>query len=207
MATGLADIVQKESNGEVELDEKEYVNRLTSLAIQCSFLAGLIQISMGALRLGFVTQFLSRALISGFTSAAAVIISLSQLKHFLGVDIPTSKRSYQLVQHLIQKADEWNGKAFAMGMSCLGVLLLLKQLSQNEKWTQKYPSVKGLKALGPFLVTVVAITLTVTLDLDTKGIRVVGTIPPGLPQVTVDQWTPLSSRLWVSDHMCVNELV
>ena len=202
IVNGLSSIVRDEFNGtDVERGSAEYVARYTQLAIQSTFLAGLIQIGMGVLRMGFVTQFLSRALISGFTSAAAVIISISQLKHFLGVDVPTSKRSYKMVQGLIQRADAWNWKTFTMGMGSLVTLLLLKSLSQNPTLNKRYPSVKWLRPIGPFLVTVISILLTDTLDLESRGINVVGMIPPGLPNITVDQWTPLTPELLVSGNL------
>ena len=84
-----------------------------------------------------------------------------------------------------------------MGMASLVTLLVLKYASQNPTWNQRYPSVKWLRVMGPCLVTVVSIVLTFTLNLDTRGIRVIGSIPPGLPKVTIDQWMPLSSQLWV----------
>jgi sulfate permease, SulP family len=57
-----------------------------SLALSLALLAGLLQLAMGIARLGFLVNFLSHAVISGFTSAAALVIGLSQAKHLLGTD-------------------------------------------------------------------------------------------------------------------------
>ena len=60
------------------------------MAILLALMMGIIQFIMGLLRMGFIVAFLSKPVISGFTSAAAIIIGLSQLKHFLGMPIPQS---------------------------------------------------------------------------------------------------------------------
>ena len=60
-------------------------------AILLALMVGIIQFSMGALRLGFLVNFLSHPVIAGFTSAAAIIIGLSQLKHLLGVKLEGGK--------------------------------------------------------------------------------------------------------------------
>ena len=57
------------------------------MAIALAFVVGMIQFLLGVFRLGFLVNFLSHPVISGFTSAAALIIGLSQLKHLLGIDL------------------------------------------------------------------------------------------------------------------------
>ena len=207
IGSGLDAIVRKElseaSPGEqvpISTDSEVYISRYTQLAIQCAFLAGLIQIGMGIFRMGFVTQFLSRAVISGFTSGAVINISLSQFKHFLGYDIPTSKRSYELIVDLVRGLDQLNWKSLTMGLSCLLTLLVLKNMSQNKRLRLSYPNVKWLRALGPFLVTVISISLTLIFNLEDE-IIVVGKIPSGLPEVTLNQWMPLSSEIGVSSKV------
>lgn len=86
LSSGLAAVVSKE--GFVDKESDAYLERYTTLAIQCSFLVGLVYLIMGYCRMGFVTQFLSRPLISGFTSGAAIIIAVSQIKYIFGYSIP-----------------------------------------------------------------------------------------------------------------------
>jgi len=162
------------------------------LAIQTSTLVGLVNLGMGILRLGFVTQFLSRALISGFTSGSAVLIAFSQVKHLLGYNVKSSDCLYVLIQNLTKDISKFNWKTCIMGLCSIAVLFLLKKLSEN------YPRIKWVHALGPFFISAGTIVLTIGLDLDQHGIPVIGKIPQGLPSVTVKQWTPLSSDLWVS---------
>ena len=195
VSTGVTPIVGEEG---LEINTPEYVSRYTQLAIQCSFLAGLINIGMGLLRLGFITQFLSRALISGFTSGAAIIIAFSQVKYLFGYNIKSSSRLQDLIEGLVDGISQFNWKTFLMGSLSILILVLFKNVSQ------KYPKFKWIRPVGPFLVSAVAIILTFTLDLDQRGIPVVGSIPKGLPTFTVNQWTPLSMKLWVStDSECI----
>ena len=76
----------------------EYV----SYVLLLSLMIGVIQLAMGVLRLGVLVNFLSHAVVSGFTSAAAIIIGLSQLKHLLGVDLKV-RRMYFSVDGRFQK--------------------------------------------------------------------------------------------------------
>ncbi|MEL6535282.1 MAG: SulP family inorganic anion transporter, partial [Bacteroidota bacterium] len=67
------------------------------LAILLSLMVGVMQFALGIFRLGFLVNFLSHPVISGFTSAAALIIGLSQLKHLLGIDIPRSNYIHEII--------------------------------------------------------------------------------------------------------------
>lgn len=70
-------------------------------------------------------------------------------------------------------------------------------MSSNEYLLQRSPGVKWLKALGPILITVIMIIVTYALNLGDRGIPVVQPIPPGLPAVTIDWWTPIPGDLVV----------
>ena len=76
-----------------DLTLTEYI----SYAILLALLVGLIQFLLGLFRLGFLVNFLSHPVVSGFTSAAALIIGLSQLKHILGIDIQRSHHVHEII--------------------------------------------------------------------------------------------------------------
>lgn len=69
-------------------------------ALVLSLMIGLFLLVMGIVRLGFVANFLSHAVMSGFTSAAAIVIAFSQLKHLLGIDMPRGLRIDQMSVHI-----------------------------------------------------------------------------------------------------------
>ena len=68
-----------------------------ALAVLLTAMIGAIQLAMGALRLGFLVNFLSYPVLAGFTSAAAVITVLGQLKHVLGISQPQHAQLYRTV--------------------------------------------------------------------------------------------------------------
>jgi len=79
-----------------------------SLVLLLMLMIGMIQFLMGVLRLGFLVNFLSHAVISGFTSAAAIIIGLSQLKHLLGVKLEADKDVFKILFESISRVSEIN---------------------------------------------------------------------------------------------------
>mmetsp|Transcript_13724 Transcript_13724/g.40146 ORF Transcript_13724/g.40146 Transcript_13724/m.40146 type:complete len:507 (-) Transcript_13724:70-1590(-) len=163
------------------------------LAIQASFLVGVIYIGMGLLRLGFVTIFLSHAVVSGFTTGAAVIIGLSQLKYILGYDVEKSKVLHKMLKSIFDNIGQFNWRTFLMGTLSVLALLMMKNIGK------KYPRFKWVRAMGPLTVTAFTILITWAGGLDEKGIPVVGDIPKGLPSFTADVWTPIpeiSQLMW-----------
>jgi sulfate transporter 4 len=192
LSTGLGKILKDEYHS-LELDSPEYKLQYQQLAIQTSFLVGVVYIAMGLCRLGFVTIFLSHAVISGFTTGAAVIIGMSQVKYLFDIKVTQSDHLYELVHSIALKLDEFNWKTFVFGSTSIAALVALKTIGKH------YPRFKWVRAAGPITVTTVSIVLTVLLDLQDKGIPVVGHIPKGLPKLTVSEWTPIQywSKLMV----------
>ena len=76
------------------------------LAIMLAFLVGVIQLVLGLLRFGFVTNFLSHPVLSGFTSAAALIIGMAQLKHLVGFSISGGKNIFEIGIYAVQHAGQ-----------------------------------------------------------------------------------------------------
>lgn len=153
------------------------------LAITLAFLVGLIQFLLGVFRLGFLVNFLSHPVISGFTSAAALIIGLSQLKHLLGIDIPRSHHVHEILLNAFERFGEINWLIFAVGIA--GIILI-----------------KGVKLInksipGP-LVAVLFGTLAVWgFGLAEKGVKIVGEVPSGLPGFSLPSFDIATLQLLV----------
>lgn len=167
-------------------NEAEYQKMYNGAAIQVCFLVGVSNILMGMLRLGFVTIFLSHAVISGFTTGAAIIIGASQVKLILGYDIERSDRLHEVIAELIRNRNGFNWRTFLMGSLSIMLLVTLKNIGK------KYPKLKFARALGPLVVVTISIILVVALNLDDRGIPVVEYIPKGLPKLDVASWFPIS---------------
>ena len=126
-------------------------------------------------------------MVSGFTTGAAVIIGLSQVKYLFGYDIPKSDVLHEVIKNIIDGIDQFNYKTFLVGGIGVLALLAMKHIGKT------YAKFKWVRAAGPLTVCVVSIVLNVIFDLEGKGIPVVGTIPKGLPSVTTDMWFPLDN--------------
>ncbi len=149
------------------------------LAILLALMVGVIQFAMGAFRLGFLVNFLSHPVISGFTSAAALIIGLSQLKHLIGVDLPRSSHVHEILWSTAQSFGEIHLVTLVLGGASIAALILMKQ------WDQRIPGA---------LVVVVATALAVWVGgLHEMGVSIVGDVPRGLPSF---EWqTPTMTNL------------
>lgn len=136
-------------------------------AIVLAFLVGLIQFGMGIGRLGFLVNFLSRPVISGFMSAAALIIGFSQLSHLLGIEIPRSNHVHIILAGAVEGASRIHGLTVALGLGCIVLLVCLK------RFAPRFP-----RAL--FVVAAASLGVLV-LGLDKQGVAVVGAVPSGFP--------------------------
>lgn len=138
-----------------------------ALAVLLGAMVGVIQFLLGVLGLGFVVNFLSRPVISGFTSAAALIIGFSQLRHLLAIDLPRTHHVHRILAEAVAHASSWHVATLAVGVGSIAVLVILKRIAP------KVPRA---------MVAVVLSTLAVvTLSLDTSGVSIVGEVPAGLP--------------------------
>jgi MFS superfamily sulfate permease-like transporter len=195
LAQGVGEIFAKDK------EENDIPEQYEIYALQCTFLCAILMLAMGVFRVGFITQFLSRAVISGFISGAAIIISFSQLQHILGITIPTSNKIHIIISNLIKKIDDFTWEAFVLALFSIGFLVISKELAASETIRSKFSHIKWLRASSPIIVSAVGIILVYTLDLghDKGGpLKVVGTIPSGFPDITLTWWTPIDNRLWTT---------
>ncbi len=151
-------------------------------ALTLAFMVGVLQFGMGLLRLGFVVNFLSHPVISGFTSAAAIIIGLSQFKHLLGIPLPQSEKAQEVVYAIIQQAGDIHLLSLAVGVGAMLILLFSKRIHPY------FPAALAAVVFG--------ILLTWLLGLHEDGLRIVGSVPGGLPELSsptfeVEAWRQL----------------
>ncbi|QBA64800.1 SulP family inorganic anion transporter [Muriicola soli] len=142
-----------------------------AMAVLLAFMVGFIQLFLGLLRMGFLVNFLSKPVISGFTSGAALIIMLSQLKYLLGTDIEGSSQLHNIIWNTILKAGEFNPYDLGIGLS--GILLMIAL----RKWNKKLPYI--------LLVVIIGIVSVYFFQWVDKGVDIVGEIPKGLPVAAI----------------------
>ncbi len=151
---------------------EEYI----AMAVFLSLLMGSIQLLLGMLRMGFLVNFLSKPVISGFTSAAAIIIGISQLKHILGLTIINSSQIHILLQNIFESLNQTNAYTLGIGITAI---VLLKGLKKINK---KIPAALVLVVLGIFVIYFT--------ELDNFGIKIVGAVPEGLPDFVLPSVDP-----------------
>ena len=84
-----------------EFVSTESASTLLEMAFLLTLMVGAIRLLMGVMGLGFLVNFLSAPVINGYTSAAALIIAFSQLKHLLGIKIPNSNFVHEVIYNAI----------------------------------------------------------------------------------------------------------
>jgi sulfate permease, SulP family len=159
-----------------------------SLALTLAFLIGCIEILMGFFRLGFLVNFLSRSVISGFISGAAIVIAFSQVKQLFGLKIPNTESFFELIKLILQKLPETNFITLGLGSVSVGILLYfndpLVKLLKNKGWSDR--AILPVSKSAPLLVVVSGTVLVWGFQLDRiAGVKVVGNIPSGLPSLTL----------------------
>jgi sulfate permease, SulP family len=169
-----------------------------ALALVLALLVGLIQLGMGLIRLGFLVNFLSHSVIAGFSSAAAVMIAIGQVKALFGLKFETPDSFVELVQQTIEHLPQANIFSSTIGLASLVALLLInKKFAQLlTQWQVKSSWIMPIVRSGPLFVVLIS-TLTVwgwQLN-QTANVKIVGTIPSGLPQLTLPSFDPI---LWQS---------
>jgi len=145
--------------------------KYVSLVLLLSLMVGVMQLGMGLLRAGFIVNFISHAVISGFTSAAAMIILLSQLHHLFGIKVLSGGHSaIHLLREIIHGMGGIHLITFGIGSGSILVLLIFKRKLPN------FPAP---------IVVVAASTLVVSFfGLDQYGVSIVGHVPKGIPSLS-----------------------
>ncbi|MBX3248278.1 MAG: solute carrier family 26 protein [Myxococcales bacterium] len=135
-------------------------------AIGLSLVVGVLQMGMGFFKLGFLVNFLSHPVISGFTSAAALIIGASQLGHVLGVELPGGSL-FTKVGAAVSSVSQWHVATVALGA---GSIVLLEGM---KRWKKGFPRALAVVVLGSLAVF--------GLGLQDAGVKIVGDVPAGFP--------------------------
>lgn len=136
-------------------------------AILLAFFMGLFQLLLGVFRMGFITNLLSKPVISGFTSAAALIIGLNQLKYLIGVDIEKSNKIYEVLWSALSNVNQTHLLTLLIGVFGILVIVLIR------RFNSRIP--------GSLLAVVFGILIVYGFNLHLEGVSIVESIPEGLP--------------------------
>ncbi|MFY1699561.1 SulP family inorganic anion transporter [Solwaraspora sp. WMMA2101] len=141
--------------------------RFAALAGLLALLVGAIQVLMGVLRLGALVNFMSHSVLSGFTSAAALVIAASQVKDLLGLRAERAENLPGILTSLWQAAPTVHLLTVAVaGVSIAGLVLL-------RRYVPKLP--------GALLVVAAVTAVSAVLALGDRGVPILADVPSGLP--------------------------
>ncbi len=158
----------------------EYLGAAVALAL----ISGFLLIILGVLRLGFLANFLSHPVISGFITASGIQIAASQLNPLLGIPAK-GETFYELVISLVENATAINWYTAAIGIPVL--IFLFRVRTHLAPTLQKLgikPQLASMLArVGPVVAIIITIVIVAIFNLEAKGVRVVGTVPQGLPSL------------------------
>ncbi len=129
-------------------------SQILTIAASLAVTVGVIQLGLGLLKIDMLTRLLTRPVLTGFTSAAAILIGLSQLPPLVGVEV-------------LSWPTDWHIPTLVIGLFAVTALFALRKL---------HPAIPAA-----LLVIVVATLAVVFLNLDAADVAIVGEVPAGLP--------------------------
>lgn len=160
-----------------------------AIAITLAFLSGALLLLMGLLKLGFLANFLSHPVISGFISASGLLIAASQLKTIMGVRAE-GQHFFDILSALASQTSQTHLLTLLIGVSTIIFLFWvrkgLKPLLQRAGLGPRLAD--SLAKAGPVAAIAVTLTLTWWLEWQTQGVKIVGAVPQGLPPLTLPLW-------------------
>jgi len=169
---------------------------IAAAAIALALMTGLMLLGMGLLRLGSLANFLSHPVVAGFMTAAVILIATSQLKHIFGISA-SGKDMITLLGSLFQNIGDTNLTTLVIGLAGIAFLFWarkgLKPILLKTGMPDKLVSI--LVKTGPILVVVITTLITWAFGLVDHGVKIVGTLPSGLPPFSVPVFDP---DLWWS---------
>ena len=138
-----------------------------AIAILLAFMVGSIQFLLGVFRLGFIVNFLSKPVISGFTSAVALTIGINQFRNLFGVDFVQSDQIQYVLEDIWFNIIDFNFHTTVIGLISVGVIILLRKINK--------------KIPNALLVVVVGILTIRYFGEEFSDVAIVKDIPSGLP--------------------------
>ena len=138
-----------------------------AIAILLALMVGVIQFILGIFSLGFIVNFLSKPVITGFTSAVALIIGVNQFRNLLGVDFIQSDQIQYLLMDIWLKISTFNFHTTAIGLVSVFIIIFFRKINK--------------KIPNALIVVVLGILIMKYFGKNLSDVAVVKDIPSGLP--------------------------
>ncbi|MGO2007853.1 SulP family inorganic anion transporter [Vreelandella alkaliphila] len=163
-------------------------------ALVLSLLSGGILVAMGALKMGFFSNFLSHPVISGFLTASGILIAVSQLGSLLGI----SSSGFTLVERVVTlfpNLPTFNPYTLVIGAGTLFFLVMMRRFGKQSLSAIGLPRTLAdlITKAGPVFAVIITTLAAWHWQLADQGVAIVGAIPSGLPALSFP-WADTS--LW-----------
>lgn len=159
-------------------------------ALSLAGLSGVILLVMGLLRLGFVANFLSHPVISGFITASGILIAVSQLKHVLGIEAH-GHTLLELFGSIFAQVSETDWATLAIGAGAIAFLFWVRTGFRPVliRMGIRPGAADFLAKAGPVLAVGVTTFVVWRFDLAQTGVEIVGAVPQSLPPFTAPDFS------------------
>ncbi|WP_054637557.1 SulP family inorganic anion transporter [Thalassobacillus sp. C254] len=149
----------------------EYISYVLILAV----MVGFIQLLLGLFRAGFIVKFIPHSVLSGYTSAVAIVIGISQIEHILGINLGNYLQVQVILLELFNRLSDVHFTTVAIGLASILLLFIFKKI---------HPRIPG-----PLLIVLLSIGAVSVLGLEDTGIQIVGDVPGGFPSLVFPNLT------------------
>jgi sulfate permease, SulP family len=169
--TAISIVVFSTLSGFAEPGSAEFIR----LALTLTFLAGVYQLALGLARMGALVNFISHSVVVGFTAGAAILIATSQLKHYLGVKVPSGESFLHTWMEIIHKLPDINWYVATVATVTLAAAIVFKLY--RPRWP------------GMLLAMILGSVLSLALGGQEHGVRLVGSLPSHLPPLSTPDFS------------------
>lgn len=154
-----------------------------SVVLTLAFMAGVMQLGLGLLRMGMLVNFISHTVIVGFTAGAAILIAVSQLRHFFGLPIPSGGSVVDTLAAFVVTVGHSNLYVLAVGLVTLASAVVMRRL--RPRWP------------GMFIAMVLGSAFCFAINGAAHGVPLIGamtgTLPPlSMPMLSLGTFRALS---------------
>lgn len=138
-----------------------------SIAILLALMVGAIQFTMGVFSLGFIVNFLSKPVITGFSSAIAIIIGCNQFRNLLGVDFIQSDQIQYVIEDVLLQITNYNFHTTIIGLFSVAIIVIFRKIN--------------IKIPNALIVVVLGILTMKYFGKSFNDVSIIKEIPSGLP--------------------------
>ena len=164
------------------VDPASDIEQYVALTLVLTFMAGVIQLSMGLAKMGKLVNFVSHSVIIGFTAGAGILIGFKQLKHVFGLDIPQGSSFYDIIKHIVSNISETNWNVFAVALGTMVIAIIVREF------------IKPLSRYYMLIAMILGSVLAIILGGESNGIETVGKIPSNLPPFRIPEFNLTNLR-------------